>query len=82
MENNLNKKLIMAVKVGYLEGVQGLLIEGADPNWKGEEEASALDWAKSRGEVDIKDVLEKSMVSYKKDDRPGFYKVFGRKGKQ
>ena len=76
---HLNKQLIIAVKIGYMEGVQRLLIEGANPNWKDAEGASALDWAKSR--PTIRNVLEKSMASYKVD-RPGFYKSFGRKSKR
>ena len=94
MENNLNKKLIMAVKVYYLEGVQRLLIEGADPNWKGEEEASALDWIDALPDDDDKDivinirrVIESSMASYKtvkekqdkvQEEKSEFYKGWGK----
>ena len=41
----MNEKLIIAVKIGYVEGVQHSLVEGGDPNAKGQDGASALDWA-------------------------------------
>ena len=68
MENNLNKKLIMAVRVGYLEGVQRLLAEGADPGWKDEEGVSAWDWVEllplDVNNSNIKKMIKNSMVPY------------------
>ena len=65
MENNLNQKLIMAVKIGYLEGVQRLLIEGANPSWKDEDGASALDWIILFADSEIDKALKNSMAPYK-----------------
>ena len=67
MENNLNKKLIMAVKIGYLEGVQRLLIEGANPNWKDEDGASALDWIILFTDNRIAKALNNSIAPYKEN---------------
>ena len=45
MNEELNKQLIRAVKIGYWDGVLRLLVEGADPKWKDKDGASAINWA-------------------------------------
>ena len=45
MSKSPREKLIMAVKVGCLDSVRRLLIEGASPTKKKKGEKSALDWA-------------------------------------
>ena len=65
MENTLNEKLIIAVKIGYLDGVQKSLVEGADPNAKDNQGASAIDWAKLLNVAsEIKNALKAVNLSY------------------
>ncbi len=67
MSDNLTEKLIRAVKIGYLEGVQRLLVEGSDPNAKGQDGVSALGWANIISDTDIKKILEAVGKSYEKE---------------
>ena len=60
MSDKLNEKLIVAVKVGWLNEVQRLLVEGADPQMPAdEEEKTAWEWAELDGKTDIIQVFKK-----------------------
>ena len=70
MNNELNEKLIRAVKIGYLDGVQRLIVEGGDPNAKGKDGESALNWANIIGNSNIINILEAAGKSY--DEMPRY----------
>ena len=57
MSNELNKKLIRAVEIGYLDGVQRLIVDGADPNTKNEDGDTVLMMASLYGNISIANVL-------------------------
>ena len=65
MGKDLNKQLVMAVKIGSQSQVERLLVEGANPNAKDEEGQSALNWAKALPASNaIKSMLDASTKSY------------------
>ena len=54
----LDEKLIRAVKIGYLEGVQRLIVEGGNPKVKEKDGASAWDWANFNNKLNNPNALE------------------------
>ena len=53
MSEELNKKLIIAVRIGYLDGVQRLIVDGADPKTVNDNGDSVLLDAVEREHVEI-----------------------------
>ena len=84
--DELNEKLIRAVKIDCPVEVKRLLVEGGNPYAKGKDGACAFDWADINNKInnpnalEIMKALEAVSMSYEKAKERNNPKVIGRVG--